>query len=184
MPPHSCGGSELRSAAARSSGAWAIDEQWAPGQARLLLARRARQHDVALGGRERAALRAHGRRGSARARCSFAELRDVFHGERRTRRRAAARTDERILVQRRVRRLSPELQLGHGRDPRARAPTARPPARLDLGRAVRRVRTPQGQLPDFRSEEQRGAAAQLSPPERRRGTHARKLEAISTLRVL
>ena len=41
------------------AGAWGINEQWGPRQARLLLARRARQHDVTLGGRQRAPLCAY-----------------------------------------------------------------------------------------------------------------------------
>ena len=97
------------------------------------------------------------------ARRPFAELRDVFRRERRTRLVLRATTDEHVLVQRRVRRLSAELQLGDGRDARARAQAAQPPARLELGRAIRVVRPPQGHVPDLRRERHRGAPTGFRP---------------------
>src|SRR2546423_7263126 len=143
---------------------------------RLLLARRARQHDVTLGGGERALLCTHRRPASARARRALSQLRHVLRGRRRPHlvlRRASA---QHLLVQRRLRRLSPKLQLGDGGDAGARAETAGPPPRLELGGAGGRLRPEarwpshlrhgpeRGALPWFSARDTDGGGAPGPPP--------------------
>src|SRR5262249_56533025 len=92
---------------------------------------------------------------------AVAQLRDVFRRPAGTCFVLRSPPAEHVLVQRRLRGLPAELQLGNGAAPGARAETAEPPARLELRRALGLVRAQPSVLLDLCGVGAGGAPAQV-----------------------
>ena len=112
------------------AGAWGIDEQRAPGKpgccSRVGLGSTTSRWAAA----NATPLCAHRRRARPRTGRALAELRDVLRHAATDASPAADSVREHVLVQRRLRRLSAQLQLGNGGDARAGAQAAEPSPRL------------------------------------------------------